>query len=49
MRLRRVLQSLVPKLAKLPHAFSILAFVDGEAVGLLNCFEGFSPFAAKPL
>ena len=48
-RPRRVLQSLVPKLAKLPHAFSILAFVDGEAVGLLNCFEGFSTFAAKPL
>ena len=49
MRPRRVLQNLVPKLAKLPHAFSILAFVDGEAVGLLNCFEGFSTFAAKPL
>ncbi|AUN96507.1 GNAT family N-acetyltransferase [Pseudazoarcus pumilus] len=28
---------------------SFLAFVDDEAVGLINCFEGFSTFAAQPL
>ena len=27
----------------------ILAVVDGEAVGLTTCFEGFSTFAGKPL
>lgn len=37
------------ELAKLPHAFSILAYVDGTAAGLANCFEGFSTFACRPL
>ncbi len=42
-------QHLVDALAQRPHAFSVLAF-DGElAVGLVNCFEGFSTFAVKPL
>jgi ribosomal protein S18 acetylase RimI-like enzyme len=45
----RILGTLVPELAKRPFAFSVLAFVDGEPAGLLNCFEGFSTFAAKPL
>lgn len=38
--------------AKLPQAFSVLAF-DGEGddkpVGLVNCIQGFSTFACKPL
>ncbi len=42
-------QRLVPELASRPHAFSVLAF-DGEAaVGLVNCIEGFSTFACRPL
>ena len=44
-----VLEQLPAELAKRPHAFSVLAFVDGEAAGLVNCFEGFSTFAGKPL
>jgi ribosomal protein S18 acetylase RimI-like enzyme len=44
--------NLVHELAKLPQAFSLLAF-DGEgedsAVGLANCMQGFSTFACKPL
>ena len=44
-----VLQALPAELAKRPHAFSVLAFVDGQAAGLINCFEGFSTFAGKPL
>lgn len=36
-------------LAQLPHAFSLLAYVDGKAAGLANCFVGFSTFACKPL
>lgn len=44
-----VLNSLVPELAKRPFAFSVLAFVDKKPAGLVNCFEGFSTFACKPL
>lgn len=44
-----VKESLIPKLAQRPTAFSVLAFADGEPAGLINCFEGFSTFAAKPL
>ena len=36
-------------LAANPHAFSLLARLDGEAVGLANCFMGYSTFAAAPL
>ena len=46
-------QNLVPELAKRPQAFSVLAFdvtAKGNApVGLVNCIEGFSTFACKPL
>lgn len=41
--------TLVAELARRPHAFSVLAFVDGEPAGLVNCFEGFSTFLARPL
>lgn len=44
-----VLQQLPAELAKRPHAFSVLAFVNGEPAGLVNCFEGFSTFACRPL
>ncbi|MFP8967543.1 GNAT family N-acetyltransferase [Pokkaliibacter sp. CJK22405] len=44
-----VREVLVSKLAQLPHAFSVLAYVDGKPAGLTNCFEGFSTFAAKPI
>ena len=42
----------VAGLASRPQAFSVLAFAqDGgqTPVGLVNCIEGFSTFAAKPL
>jgi ribosomal protein S18 acetylase RimI-like enzyme len=44
--------NLVSELAKLPHAFSLLAFEgqdDSTPVGLANCLLGFSTFACKPL
>ena len=44
--------NVVAELAKLPQAFSVLAF-EGEGeetpVGLVNCVQGFSTFACKPL
>lgn len=44
-----VKDNLVSSLAKIPHAFTILAYVDGQPAGLVNCFEGFSTFNCKPL
>ena len=47
--------NLVAALAARPNAFSVLAFdasrPDGPlpAIGLVNCFEGFSTFACQPL
>ena len=42
-------RGLIPGLQDSPSAFSVLAFIDGEPVGLANCFFGFSTFAARPL
>ncbi len=42
-------ERLVPELAARPTAFSVLAFRGEQAVGLVNCIEGFSTFACKPL
>lgn len=41
--------ALVEELAKRPYAFAVLVYIEGKAVGLANCFEGFSTFKAKPL
>jgi ribosomal protein S18 acetylase RimI-like enzyme len=42
---------LVHELSARPHAFSVLAVDDTRKryVGLVNCFEGFSTFACRPL
>ena len=42
-------EHLVQRLARMPHAFTVLAWVQGVPAGLANCFEGFSTFACKPL
>jgi ribosomal protein S18 acetylase RimI-like enzyme len=41
--------NLVAALAARAQAFSVLAFDGDEAVGLINCIEGFSTFACLPL
>ncbi len=41
--------NLVAALAARPQAFSVLAFDGGAPVGLVNCLEGFSTFACRPL
>ena len=41
--------NLVRCLADLPQAFSVLAFDGDTPVGLVNCIEGFSTFACRPL
>jgi ribosomal protein S18 acetylase RimI-like enzyme len=42
-------ENLAAELAKRPAAFSVLAFDGPQVVGLVNCIEGFSTFACKPL
>jgi ribosomal protein S18 acetylase RimI-like enzyme len=44
-----VKSNLVRELASRPQVYSILAFEGREPVGLVNCIEGFSTFACKPL
>jgi ribosomal protein S18 acetylase RimI-like enzyme len=44
-----VCEAVVPGLAATPGAFSLIARLEGEPVGLANCFTGFSTFAAYPL
>jgi ribosomal protein S18 acetylase RimI-like enzyme len=41
--------NLVAGLAARPQAYSVLAFDGEQPVGLVNCIEGFSTFACKPL
>jgi len=41
--------NLVRELAARPQAFSVLAYAGERPVGLVNCIEGFSTFACRPL
>lgn len=40
---------LVPELAKIQNAFSVITYVNGEPAGLINCFPSFSTFLGKPI
>ncbi|MDM0013165.1 GNAT family N-acetyltransferase [Variovorax sp. J22P168] len=44
-----VIAGLPQALAQRPQAFSVLAFDGAQPVGLVNCIEGFSTFACRPL
>ena len=44
-----VREVLPARLAALPHAFSIVGEIDGEAVALANCFVTLSSFSALPV
>lgn len=44
-----IVQNIADELAKLPHAFTVMAYVDNRPAGLINCFEAFSTFSCKPL
>ncbi|MFT6351670.1 MAG: ribosomal protein S18 acetylase RimI-like enzyme [Neptuniibacter pectenicola] len=41
--------NLAQELAKLPHAFTLICYVDNQPAGLMNCFEAFSTFKCKPI
>lgn len=40
---------ILPELRKREDYFGVLAFAGDDCVGLINCFEGFSTFQARPL
>ena len=42
-------EKVASELAKQAGAFSVLAYVDGKAAGLVNCLQTFSSFKCKPL
>lgn len=44
-----VKEVLVEELRKMPTAFTYLAYDDGQPVGIVNCFLGFSTFQGKKL
>jgi ribosomal protein S18 acetylase RimI-like enzyme len=44
-----VRENLLAALAARSQAYSVLAFDGDEPVGLVNCIEGFSTFACRPL
>ena len=44
-----VQQNLAASLASLPHAFSLLCYVDTKPAGLVKCLEGFSTFSCRKL
>jgi ribosomal protein S18 acetylase RimI-like enzyme len=44
-----VAQCIVNELAQRSFAFTVLCYIDDQAVGLVNCFESFSTFKARPL
>ena len=44
-----VRERIVQGLAVTPGAFSLLARIEGEAVGLANCFTAYSTFAGAPV
>lgn len=44
-----VRNNLAQALSKVPHAFSIISYVDDIAAGLVTCFEIFSTFNCQPL
>ena len=46
---REVLNGVAGELARLPHAFSVIAYVETRPAGLANCFEMFSTFRCQPL
>jgi GNAT superfamily N-acetyltransferase len=42
-------ENLLPALAKIPHAFTLIGYVDNAPVALANCFQSFSTFKCKPI
>ena len=44
-----IVDNVATELAKLPHAFIEIDYVDKTPAGLIICFDSFSTFSCKPL
>lgn len=44
-----IVKNIARELSNIPHAFSVLCYVDNKPAGLVNCFDVFSTFYCKPL
>ncbi len=44
-----VQDNLIQTMSTLPYVFSVLCYIDDKPAGLVNCVEGFSTFACKPV
>ena len=44
-----VIENVAKELSRIPHAYSVICYVDNQPAGLINCFEVFSTFACKPV
>lgn len=46
---RQILDEMIEGLRQTDNAFSLIAYHDEEAVGIANCFVGFSTFEARKI
>ena len=46
---RQTLEEMIEGLRQTDNAFSLIAYYDKEAVGIANCFVGFSTFEARKI
>ena len=44
-----IAKQIANELGKRNYAFSLLGYIDEQAIALVNCYEGFSTFACRPL
>ena len=42
-------ENLLPALSTIPHAFTLICYIDKHPAGLANCLESFSTFKCKPI
>ena len=45
----KVRDNLMSELQHIAGAFTVLCFIERRAIGLVNCFQGFSTFKCQPL
>lgn len=44
-----IMSKIANELSNIPHALSVICYVDGKPAGLVNSFEAFSTFKCRPL
>lgn len=46
---KEIISRIAVELSKIPHALSVICYVEDIPAGLINCFEAFSTFKCRPL